>query len=60
MEDSKKQKVSTLIDIKVFPKTMTHGYEAFWRVGSSEAAENKKVVRKNTEMKKELLKARKY
>ncbi len=60
IRDSKKQKVSTLIDIKVFPKTMTHGYEGFWRVGSSEAAVNKKIVRKNTEMKKELDKARRY
>ena len=60
VEDSKKQTVSTLIDIKAFPKTMTHGYEAFWRVGSSEVAEKESVVEKNREMKKELEKARKY
>ena len=60
LKDAKKQKVSTLIDIKVFPKTMTHGYEGFWRVGSSETAVNRKVVKKNAEMKKELDKARRY
>ena len=60
IEDSKKQNVSTLIDIKAFPKTMTHGYEAFWRVGSSEVAEKDSVVKQNKAMKKELEKARKY
>ncbi|ELC8450988.1 3D-(3,5/4)-trihydroxycyclohexane-1,2-dione acylhydrolase (decyclizing) [Clostridium perfringens] len=33
LEDAKKQKVSTLIDIKVLPKTMTDGYDAWWHVG---------------------------
>ena len=33
IEDSKKQTVSTLIDIKVLPKTMTDGYGAWWHVG---------------------------
>ncbi len=31
--DAKKQTVSTLIDIKVLPKTMTDGYNAWWNVG---------------------------
>lgn len=33
IEDSKKQSVSTLIDIKVLPKTMTDGYKSWWNVG---------------------------
>ena len=33
LEDAKKQTVSTLIDIKVLPKTMTDGYGAWWNVG---------------------------
>ena len=33
LEDAKQQKVSTLIDIKVLPKTMTDGYGAWWNVG---------------------------
>lgn len=36
--DSKKQTVSTLIDIKVLPKTMTHGYDAWWHVGVAEVS----------------------
>lgn len=37
LEDSKKQTVSTLIDIKVLPKTMTDGYGAWWNVGLAAA-----------------------
>ena len=33
LEDAKKQTVSTLIDIKVLPKTMTDGYGSWWNVG---------------------------
>lgn len=33
LEDAKKQTVSTLIDIKVLPKTMTEGYHSWWNVG---------------------------
>ncbi len=33
LEDAKKQTVSTLIDIKVLPKTMTDGYVSWWNVG---------------------------
>ena len=44
LEDAKKQTVSTLIDIKVLPKTMTQGYgQSWWRVGVSEVSDNPKV-----------------
>ena len=33
IEDAKKQPCSTLIDIKVLPKTMTDGYKSWWNVG---------------------------
>ena len=33
LEDAKKQTVSTLIDIKALPKTMTEGYNSWWNVG---------------------------
>jgi len=60
IQDAKKQKVSTLIDIKVLPKTMTNGYKGFWHVGSAEIAENPEIVRLHNEMKGQLDKARKY
>ena len=33
LEDSKKQEVACLFDLKVIPKTMTDGYESWWNVG---------------------------
>jgi len=60
LADSKKQKVSTLLDIKVLPKTMTDGYGAWWHVGVAEISP-KESVRKAWEAKEEnLKKARKY
>jgi len=60
IEDAKKQTVSTLIDIKVLPKTMTHGYESWWRVGNAEVADKESILEATAEINKELLKARQY
>ncbi|MDK2991386.1 MAG: hypothetical protein PWP48_619 [Clostridiales bacterium] len=60
IEDAKKQTVSTLIDIKVLPKTMTHDYESWWRVGNAEVARKQDIVKATEELKEELKKARKY
>ena len=38
--DAKKQTVSTLIDIKVLPKTMTDGYVSWWNVGLASTTSN--------------------
>lgn len=38
--DAKKQTVSTLIDIKVLPKTMTDGYQSWWNVGLASTTES--------------------
>lgn len=43
IEDAKKQKVSTLIDCKVMPKTMVHGYGDWWRVGVAQVSKSKKI-----------------
>ena len=43
IEDAKKQKVSTLIDCKVMPKTMGHGYCDWWRVGIAQVSKSKKI-----------------
>lgn len=40
LEDSKKQTTTTLIDIKVLPKTMTDGYGGWWNVGCSTMPRN--------------------
>ncbi len=60
LEDAKKQTVSTLIDIKVLPKSMTDGYGAWWHVGIASTS-CKEGVNEAFENKKEnLSKARKY
>lgn len=43
IEDAKKQNVSTLIDCKVMPKTMVHGYGDWWRVGIAQVSKSKKI-----------------
>ena len=60
LDDSKKQNVSTLLDIKVLPKTMTDGYGAWWHVGLAGASEKQSVLDSYKEKEKNLKKARKY
>jgi 3D-(3,5/4)-trihydroxycyclohexane-1,2-dione acylhydrolase (decyclizing) len=60
IEDSKKQSVSTLIDVKVLPKTMTHGYESWWRVGTAQVAKKSQVEKAAESIKEEVSKARQY
>lgn len=58
--DSKKQKVSTLIDIKTLPKTMTSGYGGWWNTGCSLLPRNEVAVDTLKEKKEMLTLARKY
>ena len=58
--DSKKQTVSTLLDIKVLPKTMTDGYDAWWHVGVAAASPKKSVCEAWEQKEENLKKARKY
>ena len=60
LEDSKKQTVSTLIDIKVLPKSMTEGYGGWWRVGVAEVSERESVQSARTTLEKHLQEARRY
>ena len=60
LEDSKKQTVSTLLDIKVLPKTMTDGYGAWWHVGIASTSGKESVRNAYNEKAKNLSKARKY
>jgi len=49
-----------VIDAKVTPKSMTGGYESWWRVGTAEVSDNPRVVQAAHAMKDEIAKARKY
>lgn len=60
IEDSKKQTVSTLIDMKVLPKTMSAGYEAWWRVGVAEVSEKAEVQAARKRIDEHLYESRHY
>lgn len=60
LEDSKKQTVSTLIDIKVLPKSMTDGYDAWWHVGIASTSGKDSVRNAYKNKAENLEKARRY
>ena len=43
-KDMQDSPVTTLIDVKTFVKSMTDGYESWWRVGIPEVSNHKAVV----------------
>ena len=56
LEDAKSQECSTLIEMKVLPKTMTDGYEgSWWNLGVSEVSD-REGIQKAYELKQEKLK----
>lgn len=60
LEDARSQRVSTLIDIKVLPKTMIHKYLSWWRVGGAEVSTSEKVQAVSRMLKQNTAKARQY
>ena len=60
IEDAKKQDVTTLIDIKVLPKTMTDGYESWWRVGVASQSGKEAIKEAYLNMQEHVKRARKY
>ncbi|MBE6184545.1 MAG: 3D-(3,5/4)-trihydroxycyclohexane-1,2-dione acylhydrolase (decyclizing), partial [Bacillus sp. (in: Bacteria)] len=60
LEDAKKQETSTLIDIKVLPKTMTDGYESWWNVGVAEVSNNENVQKAHESRMQKLQSAKQY
>ena len=60
LEDAKNQKVSCFFDIKVAHKSMTDGYDSWWRVGVAEVSESETVAAAYEAMKENIDKARLY
>ncbi|MCQ9121902.1 3D-(3,5/4)-trihydroxycyclohexane-1,2-dione acylhydrolase (decyclizing) [Rodentibacter pneumotropicus] len=60
LEDAKKQVISTLIDIKVLPKTMIHGYGSWWHVGVAEVSEKERIQEAYQNSVKHIREARRY
>ena len=60
LEDAGRQTVSTLLDIKVLPKTMTHDYDSWWHVGVASVSERDSIRKAHEDMERVLKNARKY
>ncbi len=60
LEDSKKQLGCTFFDIKVAHKSMTDGYDSWWRVGVAEVSESETVKAAYEDMAANIKKARLY
>ncbi|OWA34993.1 3D-(3,5/4)-trihydroxycyclohexane-1,2-dione acylhydrolase (decyclizing) [Saccharibacillus sp. O16] len=58
--DAKQQSVSTLIEMKVLPKTMSHGYDSWWNVGVAEVSENEGVRQAHLRRMEKLRSAKQY
>ncbi|KTT25718.1 3D-(3,5/4)-trihydroxycyclohexane-1,2-dione hydrolase [Pseudomonas oryzihabitans] len=60
LADARQQTVSTLIDIKVLPKTMLHGYLSWWRVGGAEVSTSEKIAAVARVLQEKAAQARQY
>lgn len=60
LADARRQTVSTLIDIKVLPKTMIHGYLSWWHVAVAEVSTSERVAAAAQRINQQLAKARQY
>lgn len=60
LADAAKQSVSTLIDVKVLPKTMIHGYGSWWHVGVAEVSAKEKIQEAYQNAVKRIDEARRY
>lgn len=60
LADVRRQTVSTLIDIKVLPKTMLHGYLSWWRVGVAQVSTSERTRAAARAVALNVTKARRY
>jgi len=60
LQAAKQEKISTLIEVKVLPGTMTDGYHSWWRVGVPEVSNSKTTTDSHQKMAEEIRKARAY
>ncbi|MGI4858526.1 MAG: 3D-(3,5/4)-trihydroxycyclohexane-1,2-dione acylhydrolase (decyclizing) [Janthinobacterium lividum] len=60
LADARRQTVSTLIDIKVLPKTMVHKYASWWRVAVAGRSDNARIAAAAEAMQAQIDAARPY
>ncbi|KAA9000702.1 3D-(3,5/4)-trihydroxycyclohexane-1,2-dione acylhydrolase (decyclizing) [Affinibrenneria salicis] len=60
LADARRQKHSTLIDIKILPKTMVHNYFSWWRVGGAQVSRSERINTVAKTLEANINKARQY
>ena len=60
LADAVKQPLPVLYDIKVLPKSMTDGYESWWRVGVAEVSEQERVQKAYEDLARHIRDTRDY
>lgn len=60
LEEARHQTVSTLIDVKVLPKTMVHKYFSWWNVGAAQTSTSDRIQAVAEKLNAHLDQARKY
>lgn len=60
LKDAHSQQMSTLIEIKVLPKTMSDGYDSWWNVGVAEVSQKESIQYAYQRKKEQLANARQY
>ncbi len=60
LADSRQQDVTTLIEMKVLPKTMSDGYESWWHVGLAAQADRESIIKAYEQQRQNLLNAKQY
>lgn len=60
LAEARLQSISTLIDIKVLPKTMIHKYLSWWRVGGAQVASSERIRAVANGLNKNTRQARQY
>ena len=57
---AKTEKSSSVIVLPILPKTMSNGYQTWWRVGVAEVSKSKEVIKAHESMQREIEKVRNY
>ena len=60
IETSRGENGPVVIDVKVTEKSMTHGYESWWRVGVPEVSRSETVKRSRADLEEKLTRVRPY
>lgn len=60
LPEIKKSKISTLVDIKVDPSSMSSGYDCWWRFDVAEVSSNSNVLKASEQLHNKLAAAKQY